>query len=171
MNQIVATKGIEIVEKINWKKIFIFLAIFSVLYYLYRYIKNQKEIADLKQDARQINAITEVTLEKEKLMTSHTAEWYRNSAEMIHGYLTQSFWNGGGWYGCNQEGIYDIFDQIKYQEDWALLVKAYDVRDVRGSWWYSSKPMNLVQSIQECMQDDEIKEIRSKLANAGIHVF
>lgn len=165
MNPLVATSLIETSKKIPWRKVIITVAVIAAVIYAVRKWRKFRENSELKKEAEESIALHEAYLQKENL--SKTGVWYKNAAEMLYGYMTSSFWEGGGWYGCDQDGVYDIFRQLNTADDYKKLSLAFGIRDVRSSWFYSAKPMDLSQALAECLTSGEVQELRNICVNKG----
>lgn len=169
MNPIVLVSGMKALEKVNWKKATITLAAVVAIVLIARYIKKWKAGQADKELLEQRMNYNDETLDASRLYFDPT--WYVNSAELLHGHLTAEFLSGGGgWGGCNQQGVYDIMGNLKSDDDFKELSRCYGIRKVRSSRLSSWQEKDLVGSMSVCMTSGEIEKVREILRKNNIIV-
>lgn len=167
MNPVLVQEGVSVVKNIPWKKVIIGLVIFTATYYLYKYIKNVIKDGNLREQARERKIAYEEYLDTKHL--SHETGWYSSNADIIEEALNTSFWNGGGWYGCDQHAIYDVFKQLNSVDDYYALYEAFGTRSCNGSYFGSGVTGDLLQCFRESLQSSEIQELRNICIQKGFN--
>lgn len=166
MNPILVGAGVKALESVDFKKVMTaiggLLVVVAVVIIVKKYKKKtEKEASDeafLK--TLQGNIVTNDL--------SYEVAWYEAQAIGLATALDAPFGSNGGFYGCDQNAVYDIMKQLKTKADAEQLELTFGRRELNASWLSKKESMTLREAILKLMTSKERRKVNKILSDKGI---
>jgi len=140
----------------------IIVLVFMIIYYIRKGLKKSQLNQDFNKDYQ---TLTEASNQKPTYLSSNYSEF----ADKIY----EAGCSGLFCYGTDEQAMYDVFEKMQNDLDVLLLIKAFGLREPRGSICIpipgtGSCDYPIGQWLQTELSADEFKEINNILTRKGI---
>ena len=169
MNPLLVTAGIKALEKIDVKKIVMYVGIALCLIALYLYVR--KKVKEYKADKIDESIMKQYEESIVGDALSYSLSEYTTMADSIYQNIHSPVLSiNGGFLGVNQKGIYDTMKRLNNDSDYNQLVSAYGVREYKKPGRiYLKKPTDrLPGTLVAVLTRGEVKKINNILAENGL---